>query len=100
MLNAIVAEGQTYDFELNWAKTRHMHISTSSTIVRPDGGPKTVRDAVYIGGMFTCDGEAAPQVTSALGRSALRCQAARNIWVTYSSGADKNIQSLRQLHPG
>eukprot|EP00959_Pyramimonas_sp_CCMP1952_P060790 1269753-Pyramimonas_sp.AAC.1 len=65
MLNAIAAEGRKYGLELNWAKTLQMHIvATNDLVVRPDGGPiKAVRQAVYLGGMMSCDGKAIMEIT-------------------------------------
>jgi len=67
MLKAIVGEGCKYGLELNWGKTLQMHISTNAVVFRPDGGPiNTVREAIYLGGMLSCDGKATTEITRRL----------------------------------
>ena len=57
LLEAIVEEGLKYGLELNWEKTLQMQISTASFVLRPDGQPiKSVREAIYLGGVLACDG--------------------------------------------
>ena len=81
MLNAIVLEGQKYGLELNWDKTLQMHISTNDAAERPGGGPiKVVREAVYLGGLLTCDGKAAPEVTRRLGEAQRIFKQLAKIW--------------------
>ena len=70
LLAAIVVEGEKYGLELNWEKTVQINISTDSRISRPTGEPiKSVREAVYLGGLITCDGKATTEVTRRLGEA-------------------------------
>ena len=58
-LTKIVHEGKKYGLELNWAKTVQVQVSTTDTATQPSGDPnKCVREAVYLGGLATCDGRA------------------------------------------
>ena len=70
LLTRIVDEGQRYGLELNWDKTVHMHISSDLRIAKPGGGfIKSVREAVYLGGLITCDGKATREITRRLGEA-------------------------------
>eukprot|EP00959_Pyramimonas_sp_CCMP1952_P102374 2141622-Pyramimonas_sp.AAC.1 len=81
MINTIVAEGRKYGLELNWSKTLHMQIYTNCTVERPDGGPiATVREAIYFGGMITCDARASPELTRRLGETQRIFKQLAKIW--------------------
>ena len=59
LINAIVHEGANYGLEINWSKTIQIQVSTPHIITRPDGSPIVcARDAVYLGGLVTCDNKA------------------------------------------
>ena len=57
-----------YGLELNWSKTVQMQISTGQRLSRPDGQEiSSVREAVYLGGLFTCDGKAGRELSRRVG---------------------------------
>ena len=87
MLNAIVEEGRKYGLELNWGKTIQMKISTCTKVTRPDGSDiKTMRDAVYLGGLVTCDGKATTEVSRRLGEAAKTFKQLDKRWSRSSLG--------------
>ena len=56
MLAVVVREGARYGLEFTWDRTVQMQISNPAHVARPDGECiKSVRKAVYLGGMLTCD---------------------------------------------
>ena len=68
LLNAICAEGMYYGLELNWFETGQMQISTGQRLLRPDGQEiSSVREAVYSGGLITCDGKAGRELFGRVG---------------------------------
>ena len=87
MLNAIVEEGRRYGLDLNWDKTVLMQVSTNKKIMRPDGSDiKTVRDAVYLGGLVSCDGRAATELSKRLGEASRTFKQLDTIWAKSSLG--------------
>ena len=87
MLNAIVDEGAKYGLELNWGKTLQMQINTNSRIFQPDGGEiKTVRDAIYLGGLITCDARTGAELSRRLGEAAGLFKSLSKIWSHSSTG--------------
>ena len=81
MLNAIVEEGQRYGLELNWSKTFQLQVSTCKKITKPDGGDiKTVRDAVYLGGLVSCDGRASTELSRRLGEARVTFKQLDKVW--------------------
>ena len=81
MLNAIVEEGRKYGLELNLDKTIQMQISTGMIITRPDGGRiSTVRGAVYLGGLITCDGKASSELSRRIGEATGVFNKLRKMW--------------------
>jgi len=92
MLNAIVGEGAKYGLELNWGKTMQMQINTNSVICQPDGGDiKTVRDAMYLGGLITCDARAAAELSRRLGEATGAFKALSKIWSHSSIGRKRRF---------
>ena len=72
LLNAVVEEGARYGLELNWDKTMQMQISTSAQIHQPCGKPlKCVREAIYLGGLISCDGKSSRELSRRIGEG--RC---------------------------
>ena len=70
MLEEIIQEGAKYGLELNWDKTLQIQISTNRTVTQSNGDfTKSVRAAVYLGGLLTCDGKVGPEVTRRLGEA-------------------------------
>ena len=68
LLNSVVSEGAKYGLELNWTKTFQMTICTTSIISRPDGGLiEKKRDIVYLGGLISCDGRCARELSRRIG---------------------------------
>ena len=68
LVNAIVQESVAYGFEINWDKTVQIQVATARKINRPDGGPISCsREAVYLGGLVTCDGKAGRELVRRLG---------------------------------
>ena len=68
LVNAIVQEGAAYGLEINWDKTVQIQVATPRKINRPDGGPISCsREAVYLGGLVTCDGKAGRELVRRLG---------------------------------
>eukprot|EP00959_Pyramimonas_sp_CCMP1952_P398826 8357224-Pyramimonas_sp.AAC.1 len=87
MLNAIVAESRKYGLELNWSKTLQMQMCTNCTVERPDGGPiATIREAIYLGGMITCDARASPELTRRSGEAQRIFKQLAKIWGHTSVG--------------
>jgi len=63
-----VSEGAKYGLELNWAKTFQMGICTPSSVSRPDAGVnKKKRDIIYLGGLISCDGRCARELSRRIG---------------------------------
>ena len=68
LLNAVVSEGAKYGLELNWEKTFQMAVCTPSIVSRPDGGViEKKRDIVYLGGLISCDGRCARELSRRIG---------------------------------
>ena len=81
ILGAVVKEGTRYGLELNWSKTFQMQVSTQSRISRPDGGAiASVREAVYLGGLVTCDGKAGNEISRRLGACGGLFRQIRQVW--------------------
>ena len=92
MLNDVVEEGAKYGLELNWDKTVQIHIATGMSITRPDGGPiSTVREAVYLGGLITCDGKAASELSRRIGEATGMFNTLRKMWAHSSIGLARKI---------
>ena len=63
-----MSEGAKYGLELNWAKTFQIGICTPSSVSRPDGGViEKKRDIVYLGGLISCDGRCARELSRRIG---------------------------------
>ena len=87
MLNAIIEEGRNYGLELNWGKTVQMQISTNQKVTTPSGSEiKTVRDAVYLGGLLTCDGRASAELCRRLGEASKLFKQLNKLWSHASLG--------------
>ena len=81
LLEAIVEEGLKYGLELNWEKTLQMQISTASFVLRPDGQPiKSVREAIYLGGVLACDGRTNRELCRRLGEGTRSLEALAQVW--------------------
>jgi len=97
MLNAIVEEGMKYGLELNWDKTVQIQISTGMRIARPDGGPiSSVREAVYLGGLITCDGKVASELSRRIGEASGVFNKLRNMWSHACIGLSRKLKSTRR----
>ena len=81
LMNAIVQEGAIYGFEINWSKTVQIQVCTQYVINRPDGNPIVqVREAVYLGGLVTCDGKAGRELVRRLGEGRRVFDGLEKIW--------------------
>ena len=81
VLNRLVEEGQKYGLEMNWSKTVQIQTSTSSTATQPNGEPiKSVREAVYLGGLITCDGRVAGEISRRIGECSRVFDKLEQIW--------------------
>ena len=93
LLNAIVEEGKKYGLELNWDKTVQIQVSTGISISRPDGGAiKTVREAVYLGGLITCDGRVASELSRRIGEATGVFIKLRKMWSHSSVGVARKFK--------
>eukprot|EP00959_Pyramimonas_sp_CCMP1952_P097241 2032654-Pyramimonas_sp.AAC.1 len=62
-----------------------MQVPTDKNIMRPDGGDiKTVQDAVYLGGLVSCDGRVATELSSRLGTASRTFKQLDTLWTTSS----------------
>ena len=81
LMNAIVHEGAIYGLEINWSKTVQIQVCTQYVINRPDGNPIVqVREAVYFGGLVTCDGKAGRELVRRLGEGRRVFDGLEKIW--------------------
>ena len=81
ILNKIVSEGARYGLEMNWDKTVQMQVSTCGAVTRPCGAAiKCVREAVYLGGLITCDGRATREISRRLGESSRTFDQLQQVW--------------------
>ena len=81
ILSTIVEEGARYGLELNWSKTLQMRISTNAQVCCPSGEPiACVREAIYLGGLLTCDGRARHEVIRRLGEGRRLFDKLQKIW--------------------
>ncbi|CAE8613094.1 unnamed protein product [Polarella glacialis] len=91
-LDLLVSEGKAYGLELNWGKTVCMNINHSGRIRSPDGVfLKHVQQAVYLGGLITSSGSAAPEVNRRLGEAANSFDKLATVW------KHANISKQRKL---
>ena len=80
-MNAIVQEGAIYGLEINWSKTVQIQVCKQYVINRPDGNPIVqVREAVYLGGLVTCDGKAGRELVRRLGEGRRVFDGLEKIW--------------------
>ena len=92
MLAAIVEEGRKYGLELNWEKTVQIQISTDRAITSPSGEHiKAVRDAIYLGGLISCDGKVATELNRRLGEANRIFKQLHRIWSRTSIGKKRKI---------
>jgi len=81
ILNKIVSEGAKYGLEMNWDKTVQMQVSLCGAVTRPCGAAiKCVREAVYLGGLITCDGRATREISRRLGESSRTFDQLQQVW--------------------
>ena len=68
--------------ELNWSKTVQLRISTNELVCRPGGGEPIAcaREAVYLGGMLTCDGKAQRELNRRLGEGRYAFKQLHRLW--------------------
>ena len=93
MLDAIVEEGAKYGLELNWDKTLQMQISTADSVSGPAGQViKTVRNAVYLGGMLACDGHCSRELCRRLGEGSRTLDALSQVWSHSGISRAKKVQ--------
>ena len=93
LLDRIVSEGQRYGLELNWDKTLHMKIRSAEDFPTPDGGViKSVRQAVYLGGLISCDGRATAEVTRRLGEGSQIFAKLERVWKHASISSARKIE--------
>ena len=93
LLACIVAEGRRYGLELNWDKTLHMKVRSTEDIITPDGRIiKSVREAVYLGGLVTCDGRASAEVTRRLGEATGIFRALEQVWKHASISTARKVR--------
>ena len=93
LLDRIVSEGRRYGLELNWDKTLHMKIRSAEDFPTPDGGIiKSVRQAVYLGGLISCDGRAMAEVTRRLGEGGQIFAKLESVWKHASISAARKIK--------
>ena len=92
LLAAVVEEGARYGLELNWSKTVQMQISTQECITIPGGDAiKCVRQAVYLGGLVTCDGRAKSEISRRLGECGRLFDTLHGLW------AHASVTQVRKL---
>ena len=93
MLNAIVEEGRKYGLELNWDKAVQVQISTGINITRPDGGALgSVREAVYLGRLISCDGKTSSELSWQIGEATGVFNRFSKIWSLSSVGVARNFK--------
>ena len=93
ILDAIVAAGREYGLELNWAKTLQIQISTANRVIRPDGAEiRSVREAVYLGGMIACDERASNELSRWLGEGRRVFNDLEAVWTHASLPRQRRIQ--------
>ena len=69
-LDAVVSVGRSYGLELNLGKTLLLRINGKSQIYGSDGNAlKVCEEAVYLGGMISCDGRSSAEITRRLGEA-------------------------------
>ena len=65
----------------NWDKTLQMQVATAATVVQPCGAPiKCVREAVYLGGLISCDGKASRELSRRLGEGRAIFDSLAKVW--------------------
>ena len=96
LLARIVDAGRQYGMELNWDKTVHMPIFSCARVATPDGDNiKTVREAVYLGGLLTCDGKATREITRRLGEAGRLFDALFDVWKHASITRSRKLDIYR-----
>ena len=89
----MVEEGRRYGLELNWSKTVQMQVSTASRVTQPNGeNIKSVREAVYLGGLLTCDGRAVREITRRIGEASRSFSSLESVWKSGSVSTDRKVQ--------
>ena len=93
LLEAIVSEGALYGLELNWQKTQQVQISTVDRVVRPDGGEiKSVREAVYLGALVSCDGKGGRELSRRLAEAHRTFEGLQAAWVNTGLGRRRKLE--------
>jgi hypothetical protein len=92
MLEAIILEGQKYGMEMNWDKTVQIQVGCADTIRMPTGEPvKNVRDAVYLGGIVSCDGRAKHELSRRIGESTNTFKQLQKLWAHAAIGKNRQL---------
>ena len=92
MLLEMITEGAKYGLELNWDKTLQMQISTNKRIAQPNGDAiKCVREAIYLGGLITCDGKVGTELTRRLGEATKVFKQLGKLWNHASIGKARKL---------
>ena len=93
LINAVTTEGATYGLEINWTKTFQMSICTNSQVTRPDNTVlENKRGIVYLGGMISCDGRAARELTRRVNEGRSIFLVMMKLWSHANINGKRNIE--------
>eukprot|EP00959_Pyramimonas_sp_CCMP1952_P379290 7945163-Pyramimonas_sp.AAC.1 len=77
---------------MNWDKTVQIQVGCADTIRMPTGEPvKNVRDAVYLGGIVSCDGRAKHELSRRIGESANTFKQLQKLWAHAAIGKNRKL---------
>jgi len=96
-LLAIFNEGMHSGANISCGKTLQIRIGTSARAVRPPGaGITCVREAVYLGGLVTCDGKTTNEISRRLGESGAPFRLFQNVWSHAAAPSAHRLGIYRQ----
>ena len=80
-MDCIIGLGVEYGLELNWSKVEMMKVGVQADVLKPDGAPVTVKEAlVYLGPLLHRDGRVDSELCRRLGTATADFNQLQKVW--------------------